>query len=192
MEAGYKATGISGSGKSTLLNLIAGLRIDYTGTILLNGIEIRRLSRNSLTKNLCVINQEPFLFDDTLFNNVCPYENIDEEHVLKALDRVELHDFVKTLPNGIHSPLGENASTMSGGEKQRVVIARALVRKTPVLLLDESTSHLDPTTAADIERLVLGLEDITVLLVSHNATETAKQNVDEIIEMCSGKLSTCL
>ena len=84
--------------------------------------------------------------------------------------------------------LGENASTMSGGEKQRVVIARALVRRTPVLLLDESTSHLDPDTAAEIETLVLGLEDVTVLLVSHNATETAMQCADEILQMKDGCL----
>lgn len=99
-----------------------------------------------------------------------------------------MSSFVQSLPNGIHTPLGENASTMSGGEKQRVVIARALVRHTPVLLLDESTSHLDPATAADIERLVLGLEDVTVLLVSHNATETAKKFSDEVMEMRNGHL----
>lgn len=184
----YLIIGASGSGKSTLLNLIAGLRTDYTGEISLNGIEIRQLTRYSLTQNVCAINQEPFLFDDTLYNNVSLYEKIDEESVLKALERVELSHFVQSLSNGIHTPLGENASTMSGGEKQRVVIARALVRHTPVLLLDESTSHLDPGTAADIERLVLGLENVTVLLVSHNATETAKKYSDEVIEMYNGTL----
>ena len=137
---------------------------------------------------MCAINQEPFLFDDTLYNNVSLYEKIDEGSVIKALERAELSSFVQSLPNGIHTPLGENASTMSGGEKQRVVIARALVRHTPVLLLDESTSHLDPATAADIERLVLGLEDVTVLLVSHNATETAKKFSDEVMEMHNGHL----
>ena len=189
-EAGkkYLIIGASGSGKSTLLNLIAGLRADYTGAISLNGTEIRQLSRYSLTQNLCALNHEPFLFDDTLYNNVCLYEKIDEDCVLKALDRVELHNFVSSLPKGIHTPLGENASTMSGGEKQRVVIARALVRQTPILLLDESTSHLDPITAADIERLVLSLEGVTVLLVSHNATEAAKQHADNILEMRNGML----
>lgn len=184
----YLIIGASGSGKSTLLNLIAGLRTDYTGEISLNGIELRQLTRYSLTQNVCAINQEPFLFDDTLYNNVSLYEKIDEERVRKALERVELSHFVQSLSNGIHTPLGENASTMSGGEKQRVVIARALVRHTPVLLLDESTSHLDPGTAAEIERLVLGLENVTVLLVSHNATETAKKYSDEVMEMYNGTL----
>ena len=188
----YLIIGTSGSGKSTFLNLIAGLRNDYAGTISLNGVEIRQLSRFSLTQNICAINQEPFLFDDTLYNNVSLYEKIDEESVMKALERVELSSFVQALPNGIHTPLGENASTMSGGEKQRVVIARALVRHTPVLLLDESTSHLDPTTAADIERLVLGLEDVTVLLVSHNATEAAKKYSDEVMEMREGTLTKAI
>ena len=184
----YLILGSSGSGKSTFLNLIAGLRTDYSGGIYLSGVEIRQLSRYSLTKNLCVINQEPFLFDDTLFNNVCLYEDIDEEQVLEALHRVELGHIVEAMPDGIHAFLGENAAALSGGEKQRVVIARALVRNTPVLLLDESTSHLDPATAADIERIVLGLKGVTVLLVSHNATDTAKKYADEILEMQDGKL----
>lgn len=184
----YLIVGASGSGKSTFLTLVAGLRDDYQGEIILNGVDIRKLSRASLAKNLCIINQEPFLFDDTLYNNICLYEHIEEERVLEALKRVELLPFMRNLPNGLHTPLGENASSMSGGEKQRVVIARALVRNTPVLLLDESTSHLDPNTAAEIEQLVLGLQNVTVLLVSHNATQTAMHNCDEVLEMRDGML----
>lgn len=184
----YLIVGGSGSGKSTLLHLIAGLRGDYTGGIFLGDTEIRSLSRQSLTSNLCAINQEPFLFDDTLYHNICLYEAIDEAQVMKALERVELLPLVRSHPEGIYMRLGENASAMSGGEKQRVVIARALVRRTPVLLLDESTSHLDPDIAAEIETLVLGLEDVTVLLVSHNATETAMQCADEILQMKDGCL----
>lgn len=184
----YLILGTSGSGKSTLINLIAGLRSDYEGSIFLGDEELRSLSRSSITKTLCAINQEPFLFDDTLYNNVCLFEKIDEAQVLQALRRVELQGLVAQLPDGIHTSLGENASTMSGGEKQRLIIARALVRNTPILLLDESTSHLDASTAAEIERLVLGLEGITVLLVSHNATEIAKTCADEILEVYNGKL----
>lgn len=184
----YLIVGASGSGKSTFFNIIAGLRYDYTGKIILGNVELRDLSRQSLTNSLCVINQEPFLFDDTLYNNVCLYEEIDEASVIEALNRVELHNFLSELPKGINTPLGENAAAMSGGEKQRVVIARALVRKTPVLLLDESTSHLDPNTAAGIERLVLNLNGVTVLLVSHNATETARNLSDEVLEMKDGVL----
>ena len=78
---------------------------------------------------------------------------------------------------------------MSGGEKQRVVIARALVRKTPILLLDESTSHLDPHTTSEIESLVLSLRDVTVLLVSHNASDNAKKAFDQVLEMSNGILN---
>ena len=81
-----------------------------------------------------------------LYHNICLYEAIDEAQVMKALERVELLPLVRSHPEGIYMRLGENASAMSGGEKQRVVIARALVRRTPVLLLDESTSHLDRTS----------------------------------------------
>ena len=184
----YLIVGSSGSGKSTLLNLLAGLRQDYTGSIALGGIELRRISRKSLTESLCAINQDPFLFDDTLYNNVCLYEQIDEAEVLNALRRVGLHGLLETLPEGIYTHLGENASTMSGGERQRVAIARALVRKTPILLLDESTSHLDPQTASEIERLVLELEGVTVLLVSHNATNSARTGFDAVLELKDGKL----
>lgn len=184
----YLILGGSGSGKSTLLHLIAGLRGDYTGAIFLGDTELRSLSRQSLTGNLCILQQEPFLFDDTLYHNICLYESIDEAQVWQALERVELLPRVKTHPDGLYMHLGENAAALSGGEKQRVVIARALVRRTPVLLLDESTSHLDPDTAAEIEALVLGLEGVTVLLVSHNATETARQCADTILQMRDGRL----
>lgn len=184
----YLIVGASGAGKSTLLNLIAGLRYDYSGTISLSGTDVRQLTKESFTQNICAINQEPFLFDDTVYNNVALYESIPEDRVENVLDRVGLSALVKTLPEGIHASLGENAAKMSGGEKQRVVIARALVRSTPILLLDESTSHLDPETAAEIEQLVLDLENVTVLLVSHNATSIARKSVDEILELRKGSL----
>lgn len=175
----YLILGASGSGKSTFLSLLAGLRKDYAGRILLDGMELREITRESLTQNLCAITQEPYLFDDTLYNNICLFADVEEAVVADALCRVGLERFVEKL----HSPLGENAASMSGGEKQRVAIARALVRRTSVLLLDESTSHLDPKTAAEIEHLVLGLEGVTVLLVSHNATKTAREQADVILEV---------
>ena len=182
----YLITGPSGSGKSTLLHLAAGLQGDYGGEITLGGVELRRLRRESVTDSMCLIHQEPFLFDDTLYQNVSLYSSADESAVTNALCRAELGPFLDALPKGIHTSTGENA--MSGGEKQRTVIARALVRGAPLLLLDESTSHLDPSTAAGIERLVLGLEGVTVLLVSHNATDTARRLVDEVLEMKDGTL----
>lgn len=184
----YLITGVSGSGKSTLLTLLAGLRGDYEGNITLSGKELRQLSRESLSKHICAITQEPFLFDGTLYDNVTLYEDMDESDVIVALHRAELEGFLSTLSQGIRTPLGENAAAMSGGEKQRLVIARALVRKTPILLLDESTSHLDPATAAEIEHLVLGLQDVTVLLVSHNASEDSRECFDVVLEMTSGRL----
>lgn len=184
----YLIVGGSGSGKSTLLNLIAGLRNDYTGSICVGGTEIRDLSRESLTNHLCYISQEPFLFDDTLYNNICLFSSIPEETVMNVLGQVGLSDFVRTLPQGIHTRVGESASIMSGGEKQRVAVARAMIFGSRILLLDESTCHLDPATASSIERLVLGMENMTVLLVSHNATPTAKELADVIYEMKNGRL----
>lgn len=184
----YLIVGGSGSGKSTLLNLIAGLRDDYSGSICLGGTEIRDLSRESLTNNLCYISQEPFLFDDTLYNNICLFSQIPEETVTNVLAQVGLSDFVSSLPQGVHTRIGESASIMSGGEKQRVAVARAIIFGTKILLLDESTCHLDPVTASSIERLVMGIENMTVLLVSHNATPTAKELADAIYEIRNGKI----
>lgn len=182
----YLIVGGSGSGKSTLLNLLAGLRNDYSGSIALDGIDIKELSRQSLTSKLCYLSQEPFLFDDTLYNNVCLFSDISEQRVLDVLHQVGLYQLVETLPQGIHTQIGEGASSMSGGEKQRVAIARALLAGSRILLLDESTCHLDLETARSIERLVMNLEGVTVVLVSHNATSVAQEMADAIFEMQNG------
>ena len=185
----YLIVGGSGSGKSTLLNLMAGLRSDYSGSISLDGIDSKELSRQSLTRNLCYLSQEPFLFDDTLYNNVCLFSKVSEKSIADVLEQVELQHFVETLPDGIHTQIREGASTMSGGEKQRVAIARALLTGSKMLLLDESTCHLDAETAQSIERLVMGIKDVTVVLVSHNATLVAQEMADAIFELKNGVLT---
>ncbi len=185
----YLIVGGSGAGKSTLLQLMAGLSHEYSGSISLDGVDTRELHRQCLTQNLCYLSQEPFLFDDTLYNNVSLFSSVDEARVREVLQQVELQHIVETLPKGIHTPIGEGASFLSGGEKQRVAIARALLANTKILLLDESTCHLDVETARSIERLVMNLENVTVVLVSHNATSVAWNMADAIFEMKNGRLT---
>lgn len=187
----YLIVGGSGSGKSTLLSLIAGLRSDYSGSIAIDGTNSKELSRQSLTSNLCYLSQEPFLFDDTLCNNVCLFSTMSEQRVTDVLKQVELQHLVETLPNGIHTQIGEGASSLSGGEKQRVAIARALLTGSRILLLDESTCHLDSETACSIERLVMSIKDVTVILVSHYATQAAQNLADVVLEIKSGSLHRC-
>lgn len=181
----YLITGASGCGKSTLLTLISGLRRDYSGKIMLGNSDLSTIDREKLTRYICYTPQVPFLFDDTLYNNICLFQNFSKHDVQSVLKRVGLEGFCDKLDR----PLGENAATVSGGERQRIAIARALLHGAQTLLLDESTSQLDPKTASEIEHFVLGLEDITVLLVSHNATEVAKQMADEILFIKDGKIN---
>lgn len=182
----YLVIGQSGSGKSTLLSILAGILGQYSGRVELNGTDIRDLTRSCLTRNICYIDQEPFMFHDTVYQNIALYEDIDESEVKDTLNRVGLGPRVSEMEKGIHTVLEENAASLSGGEKQRLAIARALVRHTPILLMDESTSHLDPQTAADIESLLCSLEDITLILVSHNATQTAMEGMDAVLEVKDG------
>lgn len=186
----YLLIGQSGSGKSTLLSILAGILDNYSGHVELGGTDIRDLSRRCLTRNVCYIDQEPFMFHDTVYQNVALYEDIDENEVKGTLCRVGLGSRISEMENGIHTVLEENAASLSGGEKQRLAIARALVRHTPILLMDESTSHLDPQTAADIESLLCSLENITLILVSHNATQTAMKGMDAVLEIKNGTIAS--
>lgn len=184
----YLITGHSGGGKSTLFRLILGFQEDYQGNILIGNRNIKDLTRESLSNCMCLIPQEPYLFDDTLYNNICLYEQLDEQIVMDVIRRVGLGDLVSSLPNGVHTALGEGGMNLSGGEKQRVSLARAFVRNIPILLLDEITSNLDPATAREIEDLVLEMPQKTVLLISHNASSEAQKRVDAILNLCDSNL----
>ncbi len=185
----YLICGPSGGGKSTLLTLIAGLRDDYRGTVTLSGADLRTLDRENIAGRVCLLDQEPWLFDDTLMNNVTLFDpGPDRNRAEDALRRAGLGPLTETLPRDVETPLGEGANRPSGGERQRLTVARALYRGTPILLLDESTSHLDPATAAEVERTVMTLPGVTVLLVSHNPTETARKMADEVLELRGGRL----
>ena len=181
----YLIIGKSGGGKSTLLNLLARLQTNYQGTISLDNEDINKITSKSLTRIICVIEQEPFLFNDSIYHNITLYDkSISKEKVLHALDQVGL----SYLKNSLDSPLKENAKAISGGEKQRIALARALVRDTPILLLDESTSHLDKNTASEIEQIIFNIPNTTVILISHNATNIATTSVNHILRMENARL----
>lgn len=186
----YLITGESGCGKSTLLTILAGLRTDYSGKVTIGSHNIERISRKSLAENMCIIETEPFLFDDSIYNNVTLFDSsIGEKEVLQVIHDVGLDKRISTLENGIYTSVKESAGILSAGETQRVALARALVRHPEILLLDESTSHLDSATTAGIEKLVFSLKDVTVIMVSHNSTDTAKVMADEVIELKSAEIA---
>lgn len=178
----YLIVGKNGAGKTTLLNLLSGLEEKYTGKILYNNIDQLQISRENIAKNICLIEQTPFLFNDTIFNNVTLFETFRIEEVEQALAQVGLLDYVLGLKDGLQTVLFENGRNLSGGEKQRLALARALLRKTPFILLDEYTSNLDNRSLKEIERCIFSLKNVTVIVVSHR-TEEKDENYQHIIRI---------
>ena len=148
--------GPSGSGKSTLLNLILRLYTPTEGRVTIDGVDIRRVTRDSLRSSMAVVFQENMLFNMSLRENIrLGKEGATDEEVEEAARNAEIHSFIMSLPEGYDTIVGERGDTLSGGQRQRIAIARAIVRDPSVLLLDEATSALDQTTEAAINRTLL-------------------------------------
>jgi ATP-binding cassette subfamily B protein len=185
----YIIHGASGCGKSTLLKLINRMLSPEGGEITLDGVAIQNFDRKAYAEKLCCIPQEPFLFDDTILENVRLYRDYTEAQVVDALQKAGLAQTVGQLAEGIHTRIGENASFLSGGEKQRLAIARALLSSPEILLVDEGTSHLDPATAQRIESLLFSIPDMTVIAVSHILHPSTVQMADQLLYVSNGKIS---
>ena len=184
----YLITGESGSGKSTFLAVLAQLYQSYTGSVFLDDVDAREILPADRAQLISCIPQTATLLDGTVADNVRLFSDYDDELVLEALDQAGLHEWVQHAADGIHTQVGENASEMSGGERQRLAIARAWIRKSPVLLMDESTSSLDPVTAQEIERMVFELPNVMVLFVTHHAQPDTYEKADYILHIEHGTL----
>ncbi|WP_240974077.1 ABC transporter ATP-binding protein [Nonomuraea composti] len=162
--------GPSGAGKSTVAKLLLRFYDPDQGRVLLDGVDVRRLTRESLRDNVTILHQETLLFSGSVRDNIAygrPGASLDE--VIRAAEAAGVHDFVKLLPQGYDTPVGQRGRLLSGGQRQRIAIARAILRDTPVLVLDEPTSGLDDATAAQVmrplRRLMAGR---TTLLITHD------------------------
>ena len=178
--------GLSGSGKSTLVHMIPRFWNPTKGRILLDGIDIRDLSLESLRRHIAIISQDVMLFDDTIRNNVL-YGSPDatEAEVWKALEDASLADFVRTLPEGLDTLVGEGGSRLSGGQKQRLSIARAFLRNTPILILDEATSALDSENEMKIKGALVSLmKGRTTFMVAHRFSTI--EHATKIVAMADG------
>lgn len=182
----YAIVGGSGSGKSTMLKLILGYHHDYTGELLLDGIPMREIDLDSLYDQVSIIQQEVFLFDSSIMDNITMFRQFDAEKLHNAVVRAGLDKLIEE--KGESYSCGEGGRNLSGGEKQRVSIARCLVRETPVLLMDEATAALDNTTAMMVENAVLDIEDLTRIMVTHRFNEAVMKKYDEIIVMNKGSV----
>ena len=178
--------GLSGSGKSTLVHMIPRFWNPTKGRILLDGIDIRDLSLESLRRHIAIVSQDVMLFDDTSRNNVL-YGSPDatEAEVWKALEDASLADFVRTLPEGLDTLVGEGGSRLSGGQKQRLSIARAFLRNTPILILDEATSALDSENEMKIKGALVSLmKGRTTFMVAHRFSTI--EHATKIVAMADG------
>ena len=182
----YAIVGESGCGKSTLIKLLMRYYKDYNGDILIDNKDIHKIFSNDLYKNMSMIQQNVFMFDDSIKENIKLFANYSDEEVLSICNRSGLSNLISRLPNGINSLVGENGNKLSGGEKQRIAIARSLINNTKILILDESTSALDNETAYNLESSLLSINDLTLIVVTHKLIKNILLNYDEIIVMKDG------
>ncbi|MCA1690507.1 MAG: ATP-binding cassette domain-containing protein, partial [Actinobacteria bacterium] len=180
--------GPSGSGKSTLVRLLPRLYDPTGGRVTIDGRDLRGVTLESLRSQIAVVEQESVLMSMSLRENV-RYGRPDatDEEVDAAISAAGLDAFVATRPDGLETVVAERGASISGGERQRVAIARALIRETPILLLDEPTTGLDPVTKREVMRVLLHLvEGRTALIVTHDL-ELARQ-ADEVVVLVDGEV----
>ncbi|MDR2784875.1 MAG: ABC transporter ATP-binding protein/permease [Treponema sp.] len=181
--------GPSGSGKTTLLRLIARFYDPQSGMILFGGEDERRMDPEKLMKNISFVFQDVYLFQDTIAGNIrYGRENASQEEIESAAKEASCHDFIMKFPNGYNTHVGEGGSTLSGGEKQRISIARAILKNAPVILLDEATSSLDPENEAEVQGAISRLiQGRTVIMIAHRLRTVVK--ADNIIVLDKGKVA---
>jgi len=179
--------GPSGSGKSTLLNLILRLYMPDEGRVTIDGVDIRKVTRESLRRSMAIVFQENMLFNMSIRENIrLGKEGATDKEVEDAARKAEIHRYIVSLPQKYDTPVGERGDTLSGGQRQRIAIARAIIRNPSVLLLDEATSALDQTTEAAINRTLLNVaKGRTMIWSTHRLTSVIE--MDEIIVISGGR-----
>ena len=178
--------GMSGSGKSTLLNLLLRFYDITSGHISIDNIDLQAISAESLYNLMTIVQQDVYIFDDSLRANITLNQSFTDEEIKQAIQQSGLESYVLENESGLQTLCGENGSNLSGGQKQRLSIARALIRKTPILLLDEATSSLDNQVTTEIENSILDIQDLTVLVVTHKLNENILKRYDRILFMKAG------
>jgi len=180
--------GHSGAGKSTLLDLIPRFYDPQTGTVEIDGIDIRKVHRDSLLRQIAIVGQEPFLFHASIRENI-RYGRPDatDDDIVEAARAAYIHDFIQGLPDGYETVTGERGVAVSGGQRQRITIARALVRNAPILILDEATSSLDKESERLVQAALHNLmEGRTTFVIAHRLSTV--QHAHRIVVLREGRM----
>ena len=180
--------GPSGGGKSTLCNLIARFWDVDLGEVTLGGVNVKDYSMNSLMRNFSFVFQSVYLFADTIENNIkFGRQDASHEEVVEAAKKACCHDFISKLPNGYDTVIGEGGATLSGGEKQRISIARAIMKDAPIVILDEATANVDPENEKELMDAVAALtKEKTIIMIAHRLKTV--RHADQIVVVDKGRI----
>ncbi len=180
--------GHSGAGKSTIINLLPRFYDPQEGSIEIDGQNIKHVSLKTLRRNLSMVSQDVILFDDTIKNNILYAKNdATEDDIKKACKFAAADEFIEKLPNGYNTIIGENGIRLSGGQKQRISIARAILKESPIILLDEATSSLDADSEEIVQNAIVNLtQNKTTLVIAHRLSTI--HNADKIFVLKNGKI----
>lgn len=182
----YSIVGASGSGKSTLLNLLMASNNNYSGDILYDDVELKELGSESLYGMVSVVQQNVFIFNASIRDNITMFSDFPKDEVDRAINLSGLSELIEQ--RGEDYLCGENGSGLSGGEKQRISIARSLLKKSQVLLVDEATASLDAETAYQVSSAILGLKGVTSIVITHSLDENLLKQYDGIITLKNGSI----
>lgn len=181
--------GPSGGGKTTLCNLISRFWDVDSGSIRLGSVDVREYSMDSLMKNFSFVFQNVYLFADTVANNIAfGRDNATREEVMEAAQKACCHEFIMSLPNGYDTVIGEGGASISGGEKQRISIARAIMKNAPIIILDEATANVDPENEKELVEAIDALtKEKTIIMIAHRLKTV--RNADQIAVVENGKIA---
>ncbi len=183
--------GPSGGGKSTVAKLIARFWDVTSGEITVGGHNLKEFTCDSLLSNISMVFQNVYLFNDTIRANICfGKPDATEEEMIEAAKKARCHDFIMDLPNGYDTVVGEGGGTLSGGEKQRISIARAILKNAPIIILDEATASIDPENEHFIQQAISELtRGKTIITIAHRLATV--QNADQILVVEDGRIAEC-
>lgn len=176
----YAIVGESGSGKSTVLKLLLGLLPGYEGGIRYNETEQKQTELSSLYEQVAYVDQQVYLFQDSLRFNITLGADHSDGEVMAAVKACKLEDLVESLPCGLDSLIEENGKNLSGGQRQRIALARGFIRNVRYILMDEGTSALDEDNAVDIEASLMEQKDIGVIFITHNLHESVREKLNKV------------